>query len=155
MIKSQITNRVIKNSIISSLLAVILGFLFSNFLSFTPSDLKINSLVFFGIHGTIYGIIFSSLNITIEKYNKCSFSKYPTLCNLVTGTISGSLSCLPYLYLSWIGFNDVISHTNSYIPPGTIENELSELYQLFFIYTLFGTLIGLIVGQLSKKQLTS
>jgi H+/Cl- antiporter ClcA len=152
MIKSQITNRIIKNSIISGLLAVIIGFLFSYFLSSIPPDLIKTSLLFFGIHGIIYGIIFSSLNVTIEKVNKCLFSKYPTLCNMVTGTISGSLSCLPYLYLSWIGFNDVISQTNSYIPRGTIENELSELYQLLLIYTLLGTLVGFVVGQLSKKS---
>ena len=142
--------RILRSSLIGGILAIIYAFISFYLISSLIRD-NLYSLIFYGIHGFIFGMTFISLIILLEKNCIKSFENHSILYNLAIGTISGAISCLPNIYLSWLGFKDTINQPNIYVPPEIITNEKTGLILFFLGSTLLGSLLGGGIGFLSKK----
>jgi hypothetical protein len=142
--------RIIRSSFIGAISAIIYAFISFYLVSSLIRD-NLYSLVFYGIHGFIFGMIFISLNILLEKNCIKSFKRHLILYNLAIGTISGAISCLPNIYFSWLGFTSTIYQPDIYVPPEIITNEKTGLILFFLGSTLLGSSLGSGIGFFSKK----
>ena len=121
---------------------------------FTLSSLmrgNLYSLLFYGIQGIFLGFTYSSLTVILEKIFPQT-QRQPLIYNQLIGTISGAISSLPSVYLSWIGFSLSTSQSDVYVPTELLRNEITGLSLFLLGSTLLGSFVGFGIGYMKRAQ---
>ena len=106
------------------------------------------AVVFYGLQGAIFGVVFAGLKITIKKVAK--EGGHRALPGIIIGTVSGLLSCLPTIFIT---YHNAINRS-----PGVVSNEvkiniISELLHYLAGGIVLGSVIGLLIGFFESKQM--